>query len=84
VIFVNSLQVIVGARWGYDGDYTFCVFKKIIRLGFAFFERKRKVGYVIREGEGEGNWIEFEIRICEYAVDSEGRRVFENWLIQGL
>jgi hypothetical protein len=53
VIFVNSLQIIAGIRRDYDGDYTFCVFKKIIRLGFASFEGKRKVGHVIREGEGE-------------------------------
>jgi hypothetical protein len=53
MIFVNSLRIIVGARWGYNGDYTFYIFKKIIRLGFAFFERRMKVDYVIRENKGE-------------------------------
>jgi hypothetical protein len=52
MVFVNPLRVIAGARWGHDGDYTFCVFKKIIRLGFASLEGRMKVGHVIREGEG--------------------------------
>jgi hypothetical protein len=45
-----------------------------------------KIDHVIREDEGEDlsqlNWI--QISNCEYAVDSESRRIFENWLIQKL
>jgi hypothetical protein len=51
------------------------------------FEDKRKIDHMIRENKDEDNDLslfEFVIRICEYVVNSENRKVFESWLIQGL
>jgi hypothetical protein len=78
----------------HDRDYIFYVFKKIIRLGFAFLEGKIKVGHVIREDKGDDSPLielnsNFEFanmrwipKIVEYSKVDEFKNynAFEDWL----